>query len=78
MWAFTLAPPMSPTYVTISIASFLSLVTKQQFFQVLHQGLLFVCVPQVQIYQRHSFFRGQKGELGLSEWNSWRILEPVI
>ena len=61
MWTFTPAPPMSPMYVIISIASFLSLVTKQQFFQVLHQSLLFVCVPQVQIYQRHSFFGGTEG-----------------
>ena len=56
-------------YVIISIASFLSLVTKLQFFQVFHQSLVFVCVPQVQIYQRHSdlFVREQKGELDLSE-----------
>ena len=32
IWAFTLAPPMSPMYVITSIASFLSLVTKQQSF----------------------------------------------
>ena len=48
-------------YVIISLASILSLVTKQQFFQVFHQSLLFVCVAQVQIYQRHSFFRGTEG-----------------
>ena len=53
--------PMSPMYVIISLASILSLVSKQQFFQVFHQSLLFVCVAQAQIYQRHSFFRGTEG-----------------
>ena len=43
MWAFTLAPPMSPTYVTISIASFLSLVTKQQSFSGISSEFI-VCV----------------------------------
>ena len=43
MWAFTLALPMSPTYVIISIASFLSLVTKQQFFSGISSEFI-VCV----------------------------------
>ena len=55
---FHSGPAHAPTYVIISIASFLSLVTKQQFFQVFHQSLAFVCVPQVQTYQRPFFCQG--------------------
>ena len=43
MWAFTLAPPMSPMYVLTSIASFLSLVTKQQSFSGISSEFI-VCV----------------------------------
>ena len=43
MWAFTLAPSTSPTYVIISLASFLSLVTKQQFFSGISSEFI-VCV----------------------------------
>ena len=32
--------------------------------QVFHQSLLFVCVPQVQIYQKHSFCQGTEGWIG--------------